>query len=132
MDEYPGAKTTLWLAVLNNDALLERTEDQDGMGYRMVGDPTEGCLLVAAAKAGIFPEEMNGSFPRQNEIPFDSQRKRMVTIHSLSTPIEGNLQLEQHWDQAHEYVIAVKGAPDIVLGLCSHYQDSSRWCKTVG
>ena len=124
MDEYPGAKTTLWLAVLNNDALLERTEDQDGMGYRMVGDPTEGCLLVAAAKAGIFPEEMNGNFPRKNEIPFDSQRKRMVTIHALSTPIQGNLKLEQHWDQAHEYVIAVKGAPDIVLGLCSHYQDT--------
>ena len=50
---YPAALTTLWLGLLNNDSSLETTGEEDlQKTYRIVGDPTEGALLVAAAKAG--------------------------------------------------------------------------------
>ena len=49
----------------------------------MIGDPTEGSILVAALKAGASAKALNHAYPREQEIPFDSIRKRMVTIHSL-------------------------------------------------
>ncbi len=52
-------------------------------GWRMVGDPTEGALVVAAAKAGYWRDEVERDLPRVAEIPFDSERKRMTTIHEL-------------------------------------------------
>ncbi len=56
---YPGAKTALWLGVLNNDAGLEEIRgDGQPSTYRIVGDPTEGALLVAAAKAGAYEMEV--------------------------------------------------------------------------
>jgi Ca2+-transporting ATPase len=71
----------------------------DGQGGRVVvGDATEGALLVLADKAGAVQD-----WPRLAELPFDSARKFMVSIHR--TP-DGTLRL------------LVKGAPDIVLGLC--------------
>ena len=42
--------------------------------------------MIAAAKAGGLPEELNQAYPRQHEIPFDSDRKRMVTIHGIKEP----------------------------------------------
>ena len=54
--------------------------------YRIVGDPTEGSLLVAAAKAGACHVEIEEAYPRENEVPFDSERKRMITIHDVSEP----------------------------------------------
>ena len=49
----------------------------------MVGDPTEGALVVAAAKAGLWRDEGAKTLPRVAEIPFDSERKRMTTIHQV-------------------------------------------------
>jgi len=73
--------------VLNNDAVLEETEKEDGSrDFRMVGDPTEGSILVAAYKAGGATHALNKAFPRTNEIPFDSDFKRMVTVHSVTDP----------------------------------------------
>ena len=78
------AETALWVSVLNNDALLEKSETINGL--RMVGDPTEGALLVAAVKAGAHTNHLLAAYPRENEIPFDSTRKRMMTIHSIKDP----------------------------------------------
>ncbi|MFZ5911990.1 MAG: cation-translocating P-type ATPase [Chloroflexota bacterium] len=128
--KYPAILTSLWLGVLNNDADIEITgEAQDEQTYRIVGDPTEGALLVAAAKAGAFHVDVKQAYPRENEVPFDSERKRMITIHDVSQPRPEDISpfydnKMKNWD-----IIAVKGAPDIVLGLCSHYQamdDQSR------
>lgn len=120
---YPGALTALWVGVLNNDAQLERVQNDDGStSYRMIGDPTEGAILVAAAKAGVFAPELNEAYPRANEIPFDSTLKRMITIHAIQQPRAedaGPLENDQHREW---YVVAVKGAPDVVLNLCTHYQ----------
>ncbi|HEU0293557.1 MAG TPA: cation-translocating P-type ATPase [Anaerolineales bacterium] len=128
--EYPGARTTLWLGVLNNDAEIETTGSSgDVRTYRIVGDPTEGALLVAATKAGAEHMQINRAYPRENEVPFDSERKRMITIHNVREPDPNDLspfsnRKMQGWD-----VVAMKGAPDLVLDLCSHYQtidDQSR------
>ncbi len=108
--------------MLNNDAELEAVDGGDGKTYRIVGDPTEGALLVAAAKAGAYHVEMDKAYPRENEVPFDSERKRMITIHDVKNPKPEDAspfhdRKARDWD-----VIAVKGAPDVVLELCTRYQ----------
>ena len=123
MTEYPGARTALWLGVLNNDAEIETTgESEDQQTYRIVGDPTEGALLVAATKAGAKHLNIDKAYPRENEVPFDSERKRMITIHNVSEPDPNDLSPFHNNKMLDWDVIAVKGAPDIVLDLCSRYQ----------
>jgi Ca2+-transporting ATPase len=124
ISKYPGALTALWLGILNNDSSIETTGEEDSQKtYRIVGDPTEGALLVAAAKAGAAYVEIKDAYPRANEVPFDSERKRMITIHDVLGPDPNDLspfydENKKNWD-----VITVKGAPDIVLDLCTQYQD---------
>lgn len=89
--------------LLCNDAKLEESAEDDG-GWKMVGDPTEGSLVVAAAKAGLWAEGLASSYPRVAEVPFDSERKRMSTIHET---LQG-------------YEAYIKGAPDLMLALCTH------------
>lgn len=67
---------------LCNDAILETSPDEPGT-YSTVGDPTEGALVVAAARAGLWKAELETVLPRIAEIPFDSDRKRMTTFHRL-------------------------------------------------
>jgi Ca2+-transporting ATPase len=121
--QYPAALTTLWLGLLNNDAEIEITgETETNPTYRIVGDPTEGALVVAAAKAGAIHVEIDQAYPRESEVPFDSERKRMITVHDVRKPRPEDPSPfidEQHkgWD-----VVTVKGAPDVVLDLCTQYQ----------
>ena len=67
--DYPAATTALWVGALNNDALLEVNEDGT---HKMIGDPTEGSIIVAAAKADREYQELSEDYPRVQEIPFDS------------------------------------------------------------
>lgn len=106
---YPAARLLLQAALLCSDARLEG----DSSGWEMAGDPTEGALVVAAAKAGMWREEMEKVFPRVAEIPFDSERKRMTTIHEIRTPEICDAR----------YVAYTKGAPDVVLGLCRYVME---------
>jgi len=121
--KYPAILSTLWLGLLNNDATIETTgENEAQQTYRIVGDPTEGALLVAAAKAGAIHLEATEAYPRENEVPFDSERKRMITIHDIAAPSPGDPS--PFHDNKHKgwNVIAVKGAPDVILELCTQYQ----------
>jgi len=120
--DYPGVATALWVSVLNNDAQIEHSDESGVSTFRMIGDPTEGSLLVAAIKAGIVQEDLNSAYPRQKEIPFDSARKRMVTIHAIVAPDASDSS--PFFDETHiqKQVAVVKGAPDEVLRLCTHYQ----------
>ncbi len=121
--DYPAALTAIWLGILNNDAQLESSGANDSrQTYRVVGDPTEGALLVAAIKAGIAVGDVRIAYPRESEIPFDSERKRMLTVHDIVAPSPEDISpfydhSLQGWD-----VIVVKGAPDVILPLCTRYQ----------
>jgi Ca2+-transporting ATPase len=119
--QYLGVTTALWVGALNNDSQLEAIEGDD-QSYRIVGDPTEGALLIAAAKANAYNVELHKAYPREDEVPFDSERKRMVTIHDIREPNPEDVSPFKNsklrgWD-----VIAVKGAPDLILDLCTSYQ----------
>jgi Ca2+-transporting ATPase len=121
LHQYPGVETALWVGALNNDAQLEAVEGDD-QSYRIVGDPTEGSLLIAAVKADAYHAELHKAYPREDEVPFDSERKRMVTIHDIREPDTADISpftdnKLRGWD-----VIAVKGAPDLILDLCTAYQ----------
>lgn len=93
--------TLLHIAVLDNDADLEKTAD----GYKVIGDPTEGALVTLAAKGNIQKSSANEKYPRIEEIPFDSSRKMMTTFHKNYIP--------------NKIVSFTKGAPDIVINRCS-------------
>ncbi len=90
----------LTAAVLCNDAHIRA--DEDGRP-QLVGDPTEGALVVAARKAGLDPVALREAEPRLGEVPFDSAVKFMATLHPRD---DGTL-------------LVVKGAPDVVLGRCA-------------
>ncbi|MBN1201379.1 MAG: cation-translocating P-type ATPase [Anaerolineae bacterium] len=101
---YPEICRLLMGALLASDARLETSGSEQPNGYHMIGDPTEGALVVAAAKANMWREKAESYYPRVAEVPFDSVRKRMSTIHK---DVDG-----------HGYVVFTKGAPEIVLELC--------------
>jgi Ca2+-transporting ATPase len=128
LTKMPGASTALWAAVLANDAEIERTDEGEASRFRVVGDPTESALVVAAAKGGAHRGQLTHSYPRISEIPFDSTRKRMTTLHRVVGPSMADPSPFTD-DQQREWVVAaMKGAPDIVLSLCTHLQhlDDSR------
>ncbi|GHU03981.1 ATPase [Betaproteobacteria bacterium] len=108
-------------ALVCNDALLEENSRESGKdAWRIIGDPTEGALVVAAAKAGYSSEVLRKTLPRVQEIPFDSDRKRMSTLHGTAL-----------WNARGESGIApvlafIKGAPDVVLDLCVQYSHSGQ------
>ncbi len=119
----PAVLQALWLGALNNDAGIEFTNGKEGGGiYRLIGDPTESALLVAAAVAGMRLESRQTTYPRVAEIPFDSDRKRMITIHRIRNVSARPLFPFDAPAQGEGYLVAVKGAPDLVLGLCSRLQ----------
>jgi len=105
---------TLEIGALCNDSSLvqpgggDKDKDKDG-GWKILGDPTEGALVVAAAKAGIDRKKLTSQYPRVSEVPFDSDRKQMTTVHEDSRQTFGSA-----------YVACVKGAPDSVLEMCGH------------
>jgi Ca2+-transporting ATPase len=110
--DVPPLLCLLQGALLCNDARLERMESSNGEKretWRMVGDPTEGALVVLAGKAGLWRDEVEKGQPRVAEVPFDSDRKRMTTIHA----VDGD---------DGPFRAYVKGAPDILLKLCSQVQ----------
>ncbi len=79
----PDATVLLQGAVVCNDAMLEERSDEAGnRSWHIIGDPTEGAMVVAAAKGGFRRGDAEKALPRIQEIPFDSDRKRMTTIHS--------------------------------------------------
>jgi Ca2+-transporting ATPase len=109
-EKDPDSFLLLQSAALCNDARLEGSGEAEGeMTWRMIGDPTEGALMIAAAKAGIRREDLAREMPREGEIPFDSARKRMTTIHPVPP---GRRSEETGW------TACMKGAPDVVLDLC--------------
>lgn len=96
-----SVKEMLRGAALASDAHIvhNKTDNQ----WEVEGDPTEGAIVVAAAKAGMLKVDLDTKFPRVNEIPFSSETKRMTTLHSTD-----------NGDRGYS-----KGAPEIIINSCS-------------
>ena len=117
----PSASLLLHAGLLCNDAKLEESgEEKGGKTWRMVGDPTEGALVVAAAKAGLWRTGSEQVLKRVQEIPFDSERKRMTTIHQMQTA-GGNFCFD-----CPATVAFVKGAPDMILDICDQIIENGK------
>jgi Ca2+-transporting ATPase len=101
----PDLDLLLRIGTLCNNSSLNKDQE----GWNIVGDPTEGSLTVVAEKANIRKSLISTRYPRLDEIPFESTRKRMSTIHH--TP-EGTT------------VVYLKGAPEVVLSLCNQIIDN--------
>ncbi len=96
---HDGLVELLRAGVLSSDARLI----QEDNGFDIAGDPTEGALVVAAAKAGLYRGDLEKQAPRIGEIPFTSETKRMVTLH----------------DTGKGTIAYAKGAPEMLLPLCT-------------
>ncbi|SMB93317.1 Ca2+-transporting ATPase [Desulfonispora thiosulfatigenes DSM 11270] len=100
------------IAALCNDSSLNKNEtaitglfrNNDKSSWKIIGDPTEGALLVLAMKAGMWREKIENKEERVYSLPFDSTRKRMSVIYTNNKHLN----------------VYTKGAPDIILERCSH------------
>ena len=99
-------KEALTIGALCNDTTL--TYQEDG-SIKTAGDPTETAFVDIACKEGLDKNKLEAEMPRTAELPFDSDRKLMSTVH----PVNGRLR------------VMVKGAPDVLLSRCTHILDGS-------
>lgn len=97
--QEPHLARLLQIGVLCNDSRLLCTDDV----WHIRGDPTEGALVVASAKAGLWQAELDKALPRVSEIAFSSERKRMTTVHGTGSG----------------RVAYTKGAPEVILASCN-------------
>ena len=98
--QSPALRELLTAAVLCNGATLR----EENGAWQVIGDPTEGALLVAAAKAALTIDRFDSIYCFLGEVPFDPERKMMTIVRQ--TP-DGS-------------VAYVKGAPDVLLRHCTH------------
>lgn len=87
----------------NNSKII--SPNNENPNFSIIGDPTEGALIVLSEKTGVSKEKLASDFPRIKEIPFDSIKKRMITVHKTNK----------------EFIALQKGAPDEVLLTCKSY-----------
>jgi len=96
-------RALLHAATLCNDAELAPPDDERS-AWAVIGDPTEGALLVLATKAGVDPAALRREAPREAELPFDSDTKLMATRHRTA---------------GRPRCVMIKGAPEAVLAICA-------------
>ena len=109
----PPLRRLLQAATLASDAQLVHVEAEGR--WHIQGDPTEGALVVAAAKAGLSKADLDARFPRVDEIPFTSETKRMTTLHADPAGV----------------VAFCKGAPEVVVSVLWAAVDG-RWRNAAG
>ncbi|HEY7755669.1 MAG TPA: cation-translocating P-type ATPase [Actinomycetota bacterium] len=90
--------------ILCADAVLD--------GESLIGDPTEGALIVLGAKGGLDVDETRSTYPRIAEVPFDSDYKFMATFHEMQG--DGGEPVVRCY---------VKGAPDVLISRGGSYRD---------
>ena len=122
----PEVAFMLFAGALCNDAKLQDVEriDNAPATFDVVGDPTEAAFVIAAARFGIRKTELESTFPRVAEIPFDSERKRMTTVHEIRCEANPRVaELLQSLDATScemDRLVLEKGAADAVLDYCTH------------
>lgn len=100
-----GHDVFLQVMTLCNDTKITTSDGQ----LELIGDPTETALVDYALKQGLNKRDAEEQYPRRAELPFDSDRKLMTTVHEIRSSQEG-VQVRS----------MTKGAPDILLERCSH------------
>ena len=122
-EQPPAIGLALAGGALCNDASLQ--PDAETGRYAVIGDPTEGALLVAARQTGLVRSEILPITPRVAELPFDSERKRMTTVHRLpddpAALPEALVGLREAGLRPGErYIAFTKGAVDGMLDISTH------------
>ena len=114
IDPAEDKQTMLLLqaGALCNDASLTRNVEK----YGIFGDPTEGALVVAAAKAGLDKTDLEEAYPREDELPFASEKQYMVTMHYMAT---------LHSEAGHKTAF-VKGSVEKILAYSRHILKNGR------
>jgi potassium/sodium efflux P-type ATPase len=113
-----GLRRLLLAASLcNNSRLL--TPDDEHPYWRVLGDPTEAALKVAALKFGLDPDQSQASYPRLFELSFDSRRKRMSTVHPSGSLHPSRVSGSGTVPGQSGRMVCVKGAPREILALSS-------------
>jgi Ca2+-transporting ATPase len=129
-----GALSLLLIGgALCNDARLQVEESSGGKKFQAIGDPTEGALVVAAAKFGLMKADLDAHNPRVGEVPFDSDRKRMTTLHSIEKSQQSAIRelLDVVAPQA-AYISFTKGAVDGLLEIATHvWENGARHLLTA-
>ncbi|WNS46894.1 calcium-translocating P-type ATPase, SERCA-type [Paenibacillus sp. MMS20-IR301] len=122
LNETPDGGLLLQAMTLCNDSSIDEGKGTDGAkgaateagpgsggatrsGKAIIGDPTETALVDYALSIGMDKRELEKRYPRVDELPFDSDRKLMTTIHRLENGI---------------FRVLTKGAPDVLVSRCSH------------
>ncbi|WP_285109241.1 calcium-translocating P-type ATPase, SERCA-type [Paenibacillus sp. UMB4589-SE434] len=105
VQQLAGHEVFLQVMALCNDSKITSGDRADGIGF--IGDPTETALVDFALKQSFDKRDAESRYPRQAELPFDSDRKLMTTIHDMTA------------DHAQPYRVMTKGAPDVLLERCS-------------
>ncbi|MFD2410355.1 calcium-translocating P-type ATPase, SERCA-type [Paenibacillus rhizoplanae] len=123
LSEIPGGELLLQAMTLCNDSSIDDSGGAAGesspekpvqgsgtrSGKAILGDPTETALVDYALSIGTHKRELEQRYPRVGELPFDSDRKLMTTIHKLDNG---------------QFRVLTKGAPDVLVSKCSHiYED---------
>ncbi len=141
IEDAPAIALLVAAGALCNDSMLVTTtaesDDTDTEssqahapgGLRVVGDPTESSLVMAAARLGLPKTDLEAAYPRVAEIPFDSERKLMTTVHVLPAeppPQLKNLDVCPTAAKPCEFVAFTKGAADIVIPLCTQVWDGEK------
>jgi Ca2+-transporting ATPase len=112
--ESPELRSLLLASAICNDSILQ----QDGNQWNILGDPTEGALVVVAAKGNVERDQWASKLPRVGEFPFSSDRKRMSVIVQDAA---GALRSEfAAWDAP--YMMFTKGSSELILERCSQIQ----------
>ncbi|MCU0679641.1 MAG: cation-translocating P-type ATPase [Planctomycetes bacterium] len=106
-EEALGLNLALQASLLCNDAFIENPRDELAI-WRIAGSPTDAALLSAAVQAGLRREELLKIEPKIAELPFQSDRKFMITIHDRTS---------------RDYIMYEKGAPEKILAKCVKYHE---------
>jgi P-type Ca2+ transporter type 2C len=119
--DYPELRSLLLACALCNDAILQQQDASDQKAsWGILGDPTEGALLVAAAKGNIERDQWNSKLPRVGEFPFSSERKRMsVIVQDVAGAMAAEAPLLES-----PYLMFTKGSPELILERCSQVQSA--------
>lgn len=112
--EFPNIELNLIIGLLCNDADIRLTENVK----TVIGEPTEAALVDAALKVGLIKQELESKFPRIGEVPFDSERMRMSTVHKISAP-DATIPNLPDLGQS-ENIVFIKGAVDSLLKISRH------------